>query len=156
MRRERFSLFRRFPRWSWILAGIAAVALVAWRVADNQLSMQRAKRADARAWNVQGPPCPPMTEAQFLGGRRPGPQRFDYEGIAFFRRRGPARCATVYEDGGRSDRGFAVCEFARPDELLVRTEQGNWYFRPGPGQAATVSMADGVARCVMGRRAARG
>jgi hypothetical protein len=134
------------------LIGAGVVVALGWWAVDHALTVQRTKLSDAKTWDVRGPECPTITEAQFLSGRKKGPQGFQYEGVGFYRRAGNAECASVYEDGGRSDRFFPVCEFTKPEELLIRTTTGDRYFAPGPRQPATVIVRQGQPRCVLGAR----
>ena len=144
-RRERRGMSRR----TWVIVALIATALGAWRLTDRYLTIQRTRIADAKAWAIPGPPCPILTEARFMDGSRRPIRKFDYEEVTFLRRDGHVDCAPIYDDGGRSTRFHAVCQFTDPDSLLVRTERGQWAFRPGPGQPATISTANGEARCVM-------
>jgi hypothetical protein len=61
-------------------------------------------------------------------------------------------CAPIYEDGGRGRRFHPSCQFTSPGDLMVRTKRGAWYFRAGPGRAATISTARDEARCVLASR----
>ena len=141
--------FSRVPRqvW-WSLAGVALVVLV-WQFVGGYRAVQQERIADAREWRIEGPPCPQITAAQFVGKRQRGPRSFEYQGVTFFRRYGHVSCAPIYYDGGRSDLLYPVCQFTSPGDLLIRTRKGDWYFQPGPGQPATVSAAHDDARCVM-------
>jgi hypothetical protein len=145
----------RVPRRAWIAVAVVAAALGAWRLTDNYLTIQRTRIADAKAWAITGPPCPRITEAAFLDGSRKPIRKFDYDEVTFLRRDGHAGCAPIYEDGGRSTRFHAVCQFTNPESLQVRTGKGAWAFRPGPGQPATVSTANDEARCVLAAKITR-
>lgn len=139
----------RVPRGVWVVVGAAVAVHAGWFLTSNYRALVAERVRDARDWRIEGPPCPSSDRAAFLGVHHKPPRRFDYEGVAFFRRVGHVSCSPVYEKGGRSDRHYPVCQFTGPDDLMVRTRNGDWYFRPGPGQPATVSTQDGVARCVM-------
>ena len=130
---------------------LAALGLggVVWAGADNLSKIREARMAHARAWDIRGPACPQTTEAAFLKGRRKGPRKFDYQEASFYRHAGYVDCTSVYEDGGRSERFYPVCQFTSAIQIMVRTQKGQWVFEPGAGQPATVSTPDGVARCVM-------
>jgi hypothetical protein len=138
-----------------MVVALLAAALGAWRLADNYLTVQRTRIADARAWAIAGPACPRITETQFLEGSRKPIRKFDYEEVTFLRREGHVDCAPIYDGGGRSTRFHAVCQFTDPEGLLVRTMKGDWAFRLGPGQPATVSTVGGEARCVMAAKITR-
>jgi hypothetical protein len=136
----------------WTLAVAVGAAALVWSAVDRAAGIQRSKIADAVAWDVRGPECRRITEAEFLSGREKGPQGFHYEAVGFYRREGNAECASIYEDGGRGEAVFPVCQFTKPNELLVRTAAGDWYFAPGPRQPATLSVRAGQPRCVLGVR----
>jgi hypothetical protein len=142
--------FSRVPTWVWLAAPALSFGFLAWNFHHNYMKVVDGRIADAKAWKIDGPPCPTGSEAEFLARRyHRGPRRFDYEGVTFFRRWGHVSCAPVYEDGGRSTRFYPVCQFTGPGQLLIRTRKGDWYFSPGPGQPATISAQHGQARCVM-------
>jgi hypothetical protein len=143
------------PRRAWIVATLVAFTFGAWRLTDNYLAIQRTRIADAKAWAIVGPPCPRITETEFLDGSRKPIRKFDYDEVTFLRRDGHADCAPIYEDGGRSTRFHAVCQFTNPESLQVRTRKGDWAFRPGPGRPATVSAANDEARCVLAAKITR-
>ena len=67
----------------------------------------------------------------------------------FARRFGHMSCAMITNDGGRGLGTFPVCQFTSPASLLVRTPRGEFYFAPGIGQPATVSVPPGLPQCVM-------
>lgn len=84
-----------------------------------------------------------------------GLRSFEYGEATFVRRRGEVECAPIYEDGGRGDTFHPVCRFSRPEVVQVRTVDGAWQFRPGPGHPAVVSVSrGGRAQCVMANRLA--
>ncbi|MBU1374706.1 MAG: hypothetical protein KKE02_07215 [Alphaproteobacteria bacterium] len=152
---RRRGLWGRLPWWVWVVVAVAGVALGAWGLTDRYLTIQRTRIADAKAWAIAGPPCPRITEAEFLDGSRKPIRTFDYDEVTFLRRDGHVDCAPIYDDGGRSTRFHAVCQFTNPESLQVRTKAGEWAFRPGPGKPATVSTANDEARCVMAAKITR-
>ncbi|WP_293678228.1 hypothetical protein [uncultured Phenylobacterium sp.] len=141
--------FSRIPRWAWIAFIAAVTASSAWYLTSNYRKALAQRVADAKAWAIEGPPCPRITAAQFLWVHRQPPRRFEFEGVVFFRRYGHVECAAIRDRGGRGDRRHAVCQFTSPGDLLIRTPAGEWSFRPGPGQPATVSTARSPPNCVM-------
>lgn len=149
VRRRNRHPFERIPRWAWASFAAAVTVWSGWILTSNYRAVVAARVQDAKDWAISGPPCPVSDRATFLQPHRKGPRRFEYEEVTYFRRFGHVSCAPVYEKGGRSDRFYPVCQFTSPDDLLIRTPRGEWYFKPGPGQPATVSARDGIARCVM-------
>jgi hypothetical protein len=141
--------FTRTPRWLLILPTVLAVGWLGWYLIDDYQKVRQQRIADAKAWTITGPPCPTITEAQFLRPHQKGLRRFEFQGAVFFRRYGHVACAAIRNDGGRGGRLHAVCQFTSPDDLMVRTEAGEVYFRPGPGSPATISTAGGAPRCVL-------
>jgi hypothetical protein len=139
----------RVPPVVWYGLILAGVAWLATQSIAREREIRRGRIADAKAWMIDGPPCPRISKAAFLAPRQKGPKRFDYEEAAFFRRFGHVTCAPIYADGGRGRRFHPVCQFTSPGDLMIRTAKGEWFFRPGAGQPATVSVEEGRARCVM-------
>lgn len=139
----------RIPRaaWPFVVAGLLVAS--GWYLSRNYMALRGERIADYQAWQIEGPACPIITSAAFLQGRRRGPRRFTYGGVDFYRRHGHVSCAPIYYDHGRSSRFYPVCQFTSPGDLLIRADGRDWYFRPGPGQPATVSVAYGRPRCVM-------
>ena len=58
-------------------------------------------------------------------------------------------CAMIAYNSGRGFGTFPVCQFTSPASLLVKTRRGEFYFAPGIGQPATVSVPHGLPQCVM-------
>lgn len=141
--------FQRVPRWLWIASVAAVTAWSAWYLTTNYRKAVALRVADAKAWTLAGPPCPRITEAQFLGVHRKGPRRFEFEGVAFYRRYGHVQCAAIRDRGGLGGRRYPVCQFTSPGDLMIRTDRADWFFSPGPGQPATITLADGSPRCLM-------
>ncbi|RAK69143.1 hypothetical protein [Phenylobacterium kunshanense] len=151
-RRDAFRVrhpLERIPRaaWPFLIAGLLVAS--GWYLSRNYMALRDARVRDYEAWQIEGSACPVIGEAEFLRGRGRGPRHFAYGGVDFFRRHGHVSCAPIYYDQGRSSRFYPVCQFTSPGDLLVRVDGRDWYFRPGPGQPATVSVAHGQARCVM-------
>lgn len=152
-RRDPFSLqsylFGRRNRVLLLAALALGVGWVATHIVAKDREMLRGRIADAKAWAIDGPPCPRITRAQFLTPGLKGPRRFDYEEVTFFRRFGHVACAPIYEKGGRGRRFHPACQFTSPGDLMVRTAKGEWYFRAGRGQPATIFTTQDEARCVL-------
>lgn len=139
----------RIPVGAWAAIVGVIVAASGWYLSRNYVDLKHERVADYDAWQIHGAACPVITPAEFLSGRRRGPRRFAYGGVDFYRRHGHVSCAPIYYDHGRSSRFYPVCQFTSPGDLLIRSEGRDWYFRPGPGQPATVSVAYGRPRCVL-------
>ena len=140
--------FRRIPRWAWI-AFVAVAVWSGWYLTTNYRAAIALRVADAKAWTIDGPPCPTSDAARFLGVHHKPPRRFEFEGVVFFRRYGHVECAAIRNDGGHGERLHPVCQFTSPGDLMIRTEGRDWYFAPGPGRPATVSTANGAPSCVL-------
>jgi hypothetical protein len=129
-----------------ILGAIAL--LVVGSLTVRYVKIHQGRVDDAKAWAIDGPPCPQISEAELLATPQ-GLRRSDYGEVTFERSKGEIECATIYVDGGKGDANYPVCQFDRPSVLRIRTAKGEWRFRPGPGHPATVSTRDGIARCVL-------
>ena len=144
------------PRWLWPAVGALAVALFLGGLTGRYLTIRATRIADAKAWTVAGPPCPQVTEAEMMQEPGAGLRSFEYGEATFVRRRGEAECAPIYEDGGRGDTFHPVCRFSRPGDVQVRTVDGAWQFRPGPGRPVVVTVwPGGRASCVIAGAPAR-
>ena len=137
-------------RWVWPVLGLAAATALTGSLTARFLHIRAERVADALAWTLQGPPCPTLTEAELTAQVGKGLRSFEYGDATFFRRDGDVECAPVYEDGGRGDAHYPVCRFTGPGVLRIRTAQGEWRFRPGPGRPAAVP--GGQAGCVLDDR----
>lgn len=139
----------RVPRVVWYGLMALGVGVFAWHMVSKDVEIRRGRVADAKAWAIDGPACPRITRAEFLGRGQKGPRGFTYEDVTFLRRFGHVACAPIYEKSGLSRRFHPACQFTSPGDLMVRTEKGEWYFRAGPGQPATIFTTQGEARCVL-------
>jgi hypothetical protein len=135
--------------WGLAALGVAGAGALVWVGRQKLDDVRQTRTAQARAWDIRGPACPTMAKDAFLIGRHKSPRKFEYQGVSFYRHAGYADCASIYMDGGRSDRFYPVCQFTSPIQLMIRTRKGDWYFEPGPGRQATVSTANDIPRCVL-------
>ena len=103
----------------------------------------------AKAWNIQGPPCPAFTEAEFQAKRYTALKTFDYDGTVIGRTAGDASCSDVRDAGGKGLGTDKVCQFTSPATLTVASKAGSWFFVPGAGQPASLIIHRDVPRCVM-------
>src|SRR4051812_2046819 len=73
----------------------SAVGLITFQlVKDRQANIDTFK-----AWQVKGPPCPSMSEADFQAKRYTALKTFDYDGTAIGRTAGDANCQDVKSGG---------------------------------------------------------
>jgi len=104
--------------------------------------------ADASLARIAGPPCPAVARGAYAQPLRPD-KMFDFNDVDFARHFGQANCDVAPTKGALGQGFYPVCQFSSPAVLAVRTARGMYYFEPGVGRAATVSVQDGVARCVL-------
>lgn len=141
---------RRWPL--HLAASLLGLGLVVAGSLPNFMRQRAADIAEAKAWDVKGPPCPqrPFSEA----ARYPAATKaFGYAGASFAYAYGHVACAQIHADGGRSLlRGYPVCQFTSPGVVAVDTAGITTLFAPGLGERATVRVQHGEARCVMASR----
>jgi hypothetical protein len=128
-----------------VLSMLAAVYLVG----GGYLRQRDAALARARDVAVEGPPCIPLTRAEFEARGLKAPKSTLYEGVEFGRQFGHVECNALRYGDGWGARTYPVCQFTSPTALYVRTEKGAWFYAPGRGVPATVFVPDGEARCVL-------
>ncbi|MGZ6015992.1 MAG: hypothetical protein ACXWKM_09635 [Phenylobacterium sp.] len=112
----------------------------------------RGRNADigaAKAWDIKGPPCPQLTEADWSAKHLKAPKVFDYDGTKLGRWAGDASCSDIKTHGGAGLGVDKVCQFTAPAALTVTTGGGVTYYVPSPGQPATVRIHDDTPSCVM-------
>jgi len=134
---------------TFAIAAAVAVALPAWLLGGSYLRQRDSALSLAREAKIDGPPCPELTAAQVVAQGLKTPKSTNYEDVIFSRQFGHMECRGVRYGGGWSSKVYPVCQFTSPNVLKVVTHKGEWYFKPGPGQAATVATPHGTARCVM-------
>lgn len=138
---------RRWPL--YLAAAIIGLIVTVAGAAPNLVRQRAAAVAEAKAWTIEGPPCPrlPLTET----ARQPAATRtFGYAGAGFAYAYGHVACAQIHADGGRSlFRGYPVCQFTSPGVVMVDAAGARTLFAPGLGERATVTVRDGAAQCVM-------
>ena len=105
--------------------------------------------AEAKAWTIEGPPCPTVTAEAFQAQNLKPRHTSDYREIKFARAYGHLECRQIKNDGGQGLGSHTVCQFTSPAVLHVTTSKGDFFFLPGVGRPATVAIEDGVARCVL-------
>ena len=124
---------------------LAAATLLSFQFVKDR----NAHIALARAWDIQGPPCPAMTQAEFAAKRYTALKAFPYDDITIGRTAGDASCSDVNDNGGKGFGHDKVCQFTSPATLTVASPAGNWFFVPGAGQPSTLIIHKGAPRCVM-------
>ncbi|HZZ33520.1 MAG TPA: hypothetical protein VFE10_16180 [Phenylobacterium sp.] len=127
-----------------VVIGAAAVLVTFQGVRDRDAAVALAKK-----WDVQGPPCPAMTEAQFNAGHESAPKTFDYDGTTFGRFAGDVSCSDVKDKGGKGLGTDKVCQFTSPATLTVASPAGRFFFVPAPGHPATIRIHKDIPACVM-------
>jgi hypothetical protein len=105
--------------------------------------------ATAKAWDIQGPPCPALTQAEFTAKRYTALKTFPYDDITIGRTAGDASCSDIRDKGGKGFGTNKVCQFTSPATLTVVSPAGSWFFVPGAGQPSTLIIHKAVPRCVM-------
>jgi hypothetical protein len=129
-----------------VIGGLAAAVL-----GDIWLTGQRAAKANADSWVVNGPPCPAIDAAWWGKLAISSPQTASFQGISSERAHGDTDCYLEDHDQGRAVTPFPVCAFTAPFAVHVRTPGGgDAYFEPGVGKPATIALINGRARCVVG------
>ena len=131
------------------IGAVVVITVSAGQLTFNFVRDREAHVATARAWDIQGPPCPSLTAAQFTAQRYSAAKTFDYDGVTLGRHAGHASCSDVREAGGKGLFADKVCQFTSPAVLTVTTPAGAFFFVPGPGQPTTLIIHRDVPRCVM-------
>ena len=133
----------------YYFAMVFVVAIVAGFLFVNSTYHREKSIEEANYWTIRGSPCVQLSRDQFAASRAQTPRSFEFLGIIFSRFSGHVSCAEIKSDGGRGWRSQIVCQFTSPKALRIKTGGGEFYFLPGPGQPATVSVLDDRATCVM-------
>jgi hypothetical protein len=139
---------RRYGVAQAILAAAAITALFGFGT-HQFLQTRKANIAQARAWAIQGPPCPALSEAEWTAKHYEAKKPLNYDGVLIGRVAGDADCADIKRSGGASLFSDKVCQFTSPAALTVASKAGTWRFVPGIGQPATLIIHDNVPRCLM-------
>src|SRR3569623_3437467 len=125
-----------------LTAGIGLVTFQLVRDRDANI-------ATAKAWDIKGPPCPLLSQAEFQAKRYTALKTFDYDGTTIGRTAGDASCSDVKSGGGKGFSKEKVCQFTSPAPMNVASKAGSWFFVPGVGQPATIAIHHDVPKCVM-------
>jgi len=141
--------------WIVLAIGVVGLGVLVYRFWAGQIAV-------AREWTIAGPPCPAISrEALIAAGLQAAPQgdlrgfpdmNSDYDNVRFGRRFGYVSCAGIHDNGGLSLDSHPVCQFTRPVVVTVTSAKGVFYFNTGGTAPATVTVQDGVPRCVLANR----
>lgn len=143
-----FRAARRFGM-AHVIGAVIVITVGLGLVTFEFVKDRNAHIATARAWDIQGPPCPAMTEAEFTAKRYTALKTFPYDDATIGRTAGDASCSDVKANGGRGLGTDRVCQFTSPATLTVVTPAGKWFFVPGAGQPSSLIIHKDVPRCVM-------
>jgi hypothetical protein len=143
-----FGAVRRYGL-AHVIGAVAVVGAAALLVAFEGVRDRNAAVALAKKWDVQGPPCPAMTKAEFGAKHELAPKTFDYDGTTLGRVAGDVSCSDIKDNAGKGLGTDKVCQFTSPATLTVTTPAGRFFFLPGPGQPATIHIHKDVPTCVM-------
>jgi hypothetical protein len=143
-----FSAVRRFGI-AHVIGAVIVITAGFGLVSFQFVKDRNAHIATAKAWDIQGPPCPAMTAAEFASKRYTALKTFPYDNATIGRTAGDVSCSDVKENGGRGLGTDRVCQFTSPATLTVVTPAGSWFFVPGAGQPSTLIIHKDVPRCVM-------
>lgn len=135
-----------------VVLGIVAVGAVGFPLSvflRDYLAGRGEALTRAREWAIEGPPCQPLTSAQFKARGLKTPKGTIYEDAVFYRQFGHVSCSGLRYGAGWGTSLYPVCQFTSPNALKVVTKKGEWYFAPGAGQPVTVAAPHGKVRCVL-------
>jgi len=150
-----YGALRRFGL-AHVIGAVVVITAAFTLVTFEFVRDRNANIATARAWDIQGPPCPQASAADWTARRLKAPKVFDYDGTRLGRWSGDVFCSDVKDKGGKGFRTDKVCQFTNPTNLSVTTSAGVVYYAPGVAQPVTVRIHRDVASCVMGSKFTRG
>jgi len=131
------------------VAALVFLGFAGWLYGGDYLRQRQLAFGRAAEAEVSGPPCPQLTEAEFVARRLKAPKATNYENVVFARQFGHMDCRALRYGAGWGTDTYPVCQFTAPIVVTVTTDKGRWFFAPGPGKPATVAVPRGEARCVM-------
>lgn len=131
------------------LGAVVLIAAVGLSAKAKRSAQSVEAMAAASAFSMTGPPCPPATRDDLAPAHLQPARAMTFNGVRFARTRGYAECAWVETNERKGDKGYPVCHFAGPGGLLIKAGRDEAGFLPGVGEPATVSVIDGVVRCVI-------
>jgi hypothetical protein len=148
MATREFRAARRFGM-AHAVGAVVVITAAATLLTFQFVKDRNAHIALAKAWNIQGPPCPALSQAEFAAKRYTALKTFPYDDIVIGRTAGDVSCSDVNDNGGKGFGHDKVCQFTSPATLTVVSPAGRWFFVPGAGQPSTLIVHKGVPRCVM-------
>lgn len=128
-----------------VISGVLAAVMV-----FNFTQHRDTSVALAKAWKIEGPPCPSLTRAEFEARGYKARNTFDYDDLTMARKAGNASCADIQQSGGKGLFHDQECQFTSPAALIITTKKGVFFYVPEAGQPATVVVHDGTPQCVLG------
>jgi hypothetical protein len=144
------NLGERRGLWSFERLALAVGLIVIVAGAAAGLIQFRDQRiAEAKAWAITGAPCPELSRAAFHAFGAPPTQVFDYDGLVLGRAHGDAICSDIAYGGGVGLTTYPECQFNRPEVVELVMDRRMFFFAPGAGRPATLSIPHGKPRCVM-------
>jgi hypothetical protein len=129
---------------------LGVLALVAAIPAYLIYAAWAGEQAMKRAWAIEGPACPVLTDVSRPPFGTRGPKTFDYGGVSFARRYGHVDCMAATEGPMGDKQVYRVCQFAAPMVVAVTVAGRTTVFKPGVGRPATVTIRRGEVSCVVG------
>jgi len=132
-----------------VIVAVVGLGIATTIVTITYVKDRTAHIATAKAWDIQGPPCPALTAAEWTAKHYRAGKVFDYDGVAIGRAAGNASCSDVHTDGGKGLGVRKVCQFTSPGLLTVTSKAGDFYFNPGVGQLASLIIEKDRPVCVM-------
>ena len=130
-------------------AGLVAVVLVGYGVMEFRDSRQK-NVAAATAWQVDGPPCPTTTKAEYEAKGYRIRHNSTYTGVHLGRQAGHLACKEVKSKGGVGFGSQITCQLTAPAVLTVKVGDVENAYLPGPGQPATIVVHKKQVSCVLG------
>jgi len=106
--------------------------------------MRQQQQREAVAWLERGPACPRPARVQDARG---DVKRFSFVDVGFSHRSGDASCAAIADKFGFHS--IPACLFNSPEVLRVTTAKGVFTFGPRIYRPVTVTVENGLPRCVL-------
>jgi hypothetical protein len=149
-----FGSVRRFGM-AHVIGAVVVITAAIGMLTYEFVRDRNANIATAKAWDIQGPPCPALTQAEWTARHLLAPKTFDYDGVTLGRWSGDASCSDVKAGGGTGLRTDKICQFTNPSVLTVMSPAGRYFYNVGIGQPATLSIHRDVPRCVLASKFTR-